>query len=147
MHRLLMYLAAFSLLAACSGGGDATTPPPASAGITLSASATAGTIARGASATTSLTLGRTGSFVGSVSLTAEGAPSGVSVQFAPQSLGASTNSSTATISADQSASAGNSTITLRASGTGVTSQTVSYTLTVLTPAITVSVMVSAPSHT
>ena len=138
MRRLLMSLSAFSLLAACSGGGDATTPPPASAGITLSASTTAGTIARGASATTSLTLGRTGSFVGSVSLTAEGAPSGVSIQFAPQSLGASTNSSTATISADQSASAGNSTITLRASGTGVTSQTVSYTLTVLTPAITVS---------
>ncbi len=139
MRRILFSLGLSSLLVACSGGGSDTTPPPAAAGITLSASAASGTAARGASSSTSLTISRTGSFVGTVSLTAEGVPSGVMVLFAPPSLGASTTSSTATINVDQTALPGSNTITLRASGTGVTSQTVSYTITVPTPAITISV--------
>lgn len=82
MRRLLLSLGTVFLLAACGGG---TTPPTGTPGITLTASATSGTIARGVSGTTTLTLVRVDGFAGAVSLAVEGAPSGVTVQFAPPS--------------------------------------------------------------
>ena len=138
MRRMLLSLATLSLVASC-GGGDGTTPPTGTPGITLVASASSGTIARGASSTTTLSLGRVDGFAGAVSLTAEGVPTGVTVVFAPQSLTGTTSASTVTISVATSAAAGNSSLTFRGVGTGVTDKTVSYTLTIPAPAITVTV--------
>lgn len=137
MRQLLVGLSAVALLAACSGG-DSGTDPVTNPGITLSASASSGTVARGASGTTSLTLTRVDGFAGSVALSAEGVPSGVTVSFAPQSLTGTTLSSVATITVGTTAAPGASTITFKASGTGVTDKTVSYALTVPSPAITVT---------
>ncbi|MEQ1691642.1 MAG: hypothetical protein ABMA00_10170, partial [Gemmatimonas sp.] len=138
MRRLFMSVAAVLLTAACSGG-DGTTPPTGTPGITLTASASSGTIARGASSTTTLTLTRVDGYSGAVALTAEGAPTGVSVVFAPPSLSGTTLASTATISVASTAAAGPVSLTFRAAGTGVTDKTVVYVLTVPAPAITVVV--------
>lgn len=138
MRRLLLSLAATALLTACSNGGDGTPTTSENAEITLTASAAAGTVARGSSATTTLTVGLLNSQNGSVSLTSEGAPAGVSVQFVPSALSAGNNTSLATISVDVSAQPGISVITLRASATGAVSKIVAYTLTIPTPAITLT---------
>lgn len=131
-------LCATTWLAACGGGGDGTTPPTGTPAITLSASASAGTVARGSSTPVTLTLGRVDGYSGAVSLAAEGAPTGVTVQFSPSALTGSTSSATATISVSSAAVAGTSTLTFRATGTGVTDKTVTYALTVPTPAITLA---------
>ncbi len=138
MRRLLLSLATVSLLAAC-GGGDGTTPPTGTPGITLAIGTASGTIALGASGTTTLTLGRVDGYADAVLLSAEGTPTGVTVTFAPQTLSGTTTSSTATISVGTTAPAGTSNITFRATGSGVTDKTVTYALTIPAPAITVSV--------
>ena len=137
MRRLFSSVAAVVLVAACSGG-DGPTPPTGTPGITLAASASSGTVALGASSTTTLTLTRVDGYSGAVALTAEGAPTGVTVSFAPQSLTGTTLASTATISVALNATAGPASLTFRATGTGVTAKTVVYALTIPTPGITVS---------
>lgn len=137
MRKLFLSLAALSLLAACGGSDDDGTTNPGTASITLATSSAAGTVARGASSTATLTLGRT-NYTGAVALTAEGLPTGVTAAFAPQSLTGSTASSTVTFNVGTTAAPGTSTITLRAAGSGVTDKTVAYALTVQTPAITVT---------
>lgn len=139
MRRLLLSFATLGLLAAC-GGGDSTTPAVTPA-ITLTASASSGTIARGATSTTTLTITRSSSFTGDVALAAEGLPAGVTVAFAPTSIANGSTTSIATISVDQTAAIATSSFTIRASGTGVSSQTVAYSVTVpapATPTITIS---------
>ncbi|MBL0940492.1 MAG: hypothetical protein IBJ03_16475 [Gemmatimonadaceae bacterium] len=138
MKRLLTRSAvALSLvLAACSGGSDdnGTTPPPTpTIGVTLSSAA--GTVARGASGTSTVTLTRGGSYTGEVTLAASGAPTGVTVAFAPATLSGATTSSVATISVANTAAPGSGSITITASGSGVTSATSTYNLTIPTPAI------------
>ncbi len=138
MRRLFSALIAVSLLAACGGGGDGTTPPVSNPAITLTASSTSGSVARGASATTTLTLARVDGYAGAVALTAEGVPAGVTVQFAPASLTGTTLSSTATISVAANAAPGAVSLTFRAAGAGVTDKTVQYALTVPAPGITLT---------
>lgn len=137
MRQLVWGLSAVAMLVACSGG-DTGTPPTTNPGITLSASASSGTVARGASSTTSLTLTRVDGYAGSVTLSADGVPSGVTVSFAPQSLTGTTLSSVATITVGATAAPSASTIMFKASGTGVAEKMVSYSLTVPAPGITVS---------
>lgn len=136
MRRPLLGLSILLALGACGGGGDSTTPQTPA--IAVTASATSGTIARGASSTTTITLTRSGGFTGAVSLATSGAPIGVSVTYAPQLIAAGSTSSTITISVDQSAAPGTSNLVITAAGTGVGSQVVQYALTIPTPAITVT---------
>ena len=138
MRRILIAMIAVSYLTAC-GGGDGTTPPTGTPGITLSATTSAGTVARGSSTTTTLNVGRVDGFSGAVILTAEGVPTGVTVTFAPQSLTGTTAASTATISVAANAAVATTALTFRAAGTGVTDKTASYSLTVPAPGITVVV--------
>ena len=135
MRRLFVFLGAVSLLAGC---GDDDTTPPASPSITLTSSETAGTVARGASGTATLTLGRVNGYGGNVNFTAEGAPTGVTVTFTPATLSGAATTSTATIAVGSTAAPGTATLTFRATGSGVTDKTVTYALTVPTSAITVS---------
>ena len=85
-------------------------------------------VARGASAATSVTINRT-NFTGAVSFAASGLPSGVSVAFNP-STATTGNSVTATFTASSSATLGAATVTLTAtSGSVSRSTTVSLTVT------------------
>lgn len=126
------------LLAACGGGDGSTNPPSGNQGITLVASTTSGSVVRGGSISTTLTLGRIDGYAGAVELTATGNPNGVTVTFSPTTLTGSTLNSIATITVAPSITATGMTITLRASGAGVAGQSVAFQLTIPPPAITVS---------
>jgi endoglucanase len=90
-------------------------------------SASAVSVAQGASAGTSIAINRS-SFTGAVSFAATGLPSGVSVAFNPSSA-TTGNSVTATFTAASSATVGSATVTI--SGTsGSTSRTTTVALTV-----------------
>lgn len=139
MKRLLSTGALFLSLtvAACSGGSDNTGPgnPPPTPTIGIALSSGSSTTARGASATSTVTLTRGGGYTGEVSLAASGMPAGVTVTFAPATLSGGTNSVTATFSVGATAAPGAASITITASGSGVTSATATYNLTIPTPAI------------
>lgn len=140
MRRLLGISAMVLGFAACSGGSDSgdppTTPPTPTLGVQLSSSA--GTVARGASATTTATITRGGNYTGTVTLSAANAPSGVTVTFAPATLSGTTTSATATIAVGATAAPGTANLTISAAGSGVTTATSTYSLTVPTPAIALS---------
>lgn len=132
--RHVAALAVLAVLAGC--GGDNTTTPGA---ITLSLSSGTAAVTQGQSATVNVTVTRT-NFGGDVSLTADGAPTGVTASFDPATLGGSATASTLTIAAAAGAATGTSTITVHAQGTGVTAQTATIALTVTSSgAFTISV--------
>ncbi len=123
-------------MSGCTSGGDGgTTPPPVSQSITLQLSATAGTVARGASGNSTLSLSRVGGYTGSVALTAENLPTGVTATFTPAQLTGSASSATVVFDVGTTATAGSSTITVRAAGTGVSAVTATYGLTIPAPAV------------
>lgn len=137
MRRVTALLALF--LSACSGGGDpGPVTPPVTPTIALSLASSAGTVARGSAATTTVSLTRGGGYTGTVTLAATGAPAGVQVTFDPSSLGSTATSAVATISVGATAAPGTATITIAASGSGVSGASATYTLTIPTPGIGVS---------
>lgn len=76
----------------------------------------------------SVTVSRIGTYEGTVTLSATGQPGGVSVSFSPES-GVPTFGSTMTITVDSGASAGTTTLTVRATGADGTQQTATLQLT------------------
>jgi hypothetical protein len=100
---------------------------PGTPDFSLSASPATLSVAQGASGTSTITITPTNGFAGTVSLTASGAPTGVTATLSPASA---TTSSTLTLAVASTAVAGTSTITI----TG-TSGTLTHTTTV---ALTVS---------
>ena len=92
----------------------------------ISAPATS-SVNRGASAMTTINIARTGGFVGSVTLSATGLPSGVSASFSPSSTTA--NASTLTLTASSTAVLGAATLMITGTS-GTLSRTVPVTLTV-----------------
>lgn len=128
-------LVIMTLIAACGGGGDGgtgpgTTPPPAAGGFTLSAGAVQITQAGSGAATVTVT--RSGSFTGAVALTIEGAPSGVTATVAPASVPTGSTAATVQLAVALTVPAGSYPIIVRGTGTGVTAQTATLTLTVAT---------------
>lgn len=97
----------------------------------IAVSLSGGTLAvtQGSSQNLTLTLTRT-DFTGDVSLSATGLPNGVTATFTPATLTGSTLSSTLAIAAAADAAPGTVTVTLHATGTGVTEQTATFSLTV-----------------
>ena len=123
-------------LAACSSGGDAgTTSPPVTPSIALQLSATAGTVSRGASGNATLSLSRGGGYAGTVALTAENVPTGVTATFTPASLAGTAASATVVFDVGPTATPGSSSITVRAAGSGVTAATAAYALSIPVPAV------------
>ncbi|HYW51653.1 MAG TPA: hypothetical protein VE861_13655, partial [Gemmatimonadaceae bacterium] len=115
-------------LAACKG--DKTPTGGTTAGISISAAAPTVSVAPGAAGTVALTIGRTGSFAGAVSLTADGVPTGVTATFTPASVGAGITASSLGLTVAPSAALGTSQITIRARGTGATEGTALVALTI-----------------
>ena len=106
--------------------GAAPTPP----GFSLAASAATASVAQSGKSTVAFTTTAVGGFNAAETLTATGAPSGVTLAFSPASLTGS-GTSTLTITASATAPIGNYTITVKAtSGSTVHSTTVLVSVTV-----------------
>ncbi len=106
-----------------TGGGNNFTISISLANPTLS-------LEQGGSGTVGVTLERGGGYTGTVSLTVEGMPTGVSATADPASLAAGATSSTITVSAGAAASPGTYTLTVQATGSEVTAATATLNLTV-----------------
>lgn len=124
--------AAFALLVpfviGCSGDSDVTVPPGER--ISLAPQVNSATINAGGSATVIVTVTRPVGYSGPVALTAENFPSGVTGTFAPTTLASDENTSTLTLSATAGAPSGSATVTLRASGTDVQSESATINVVV-----------------
>ena len=100
-------------------------------GYTLSANPAAINVAQGGNANSTITIARTGGFIGSVAFTATGASSGLSAAFAPTST--TTNTATLTVTATAGATTGVVTLTIHGTATGLTDQTTTVQVTVTAP--------------
>ncbi len=132
----LASLVVFSFAVAC-GGGKTTgvTPPTGTPTVTVSTAASAVTASSTAPGTVGISIARAGGFVGAVTLSAENLPAGVTAAFGAATLASSVTSSTLTLTVGATAVAGVTPLTIRASGSGVTSSTVVVQLTVVVPSI------------
>lgn len=119
-------LAAVALLPACGSGGSTTTTPSGS--IALSLSPGAATIQQGGSTQVTGTVIRT-NFTADIAISVSGAPTGVSgtVTLAPINGG---NTAQVTLAASSATPVGTYTLTVVASGTGVSAAQATFTLTI-----------------
>ena len=124
---------ALALVAACSGSSDS--PPTGTTPTIIVAVGTLATVASPSTpASVPITVVRSGGFTGAVVLTAEGLPTGVTAAFAPATLAAGATTSMLTLTLGPTAVAGTATVTVRASGSGVTASTVTISFTASIPA-------------
>lgn len=123
---------ALSLFAACKED------PTQSGALSVTAAPSPITTAPGAPAVVTVTITRSGTFTGDVTLAAEGVPAGVTATFAPSSLGAGVVTSQLTLTTGTSATSGTSTVTIRASGTGINARTTTISLTVNASGVTLT---------
>ncbi len=106
--------------------------PTTTASFTLGASPASVAVNRGASATTTINIARTGGFAGNVALTASGLPSGVTASFSPAAT--TGNSATLTLTASSTATLGSATVTVTGtSGSVVSSTAIALTVSAVTP--------------
>jgi|GEM_PF-2300639 len=111
-----------------SGDGGASTAP--AGGFTVSLSDTVVVETAGGSRSVSATIARTGSFVGSVALSAEGLPTGVSATISPSVVTSSTSTATIAVSSLSTTSPGTYSFTLRATSAGQADRITSARVTV-----------------
>ena len=103
---------------------------------TISASPSSKTIAQGTAGTSTITTAVSGGFNNSISLSATGQPTGVTVGFSPNPIAApGSGSSTMTITVGSTTTPGTYTITVTGTG-GTTTHTTPVTLTVTTGSVT-----------
>lgn len=126
-----LVLALLPLWTACggsdgSGGGGNGTDPTPSISITVTPGSL--TLEQGQAGTLAVTLTRSGGFTGSVTLSVEGLPSGVTATAGSIAAGAS--QAQVDLSAAAAAALGNATVTIRAAASGVTAATATVSLTV-----------------
>jgi uncharacterized membrane protein len=100
-------------------------------GFTLEMNPAALTVIQGLSATSTVSITRTGGFAGSVNLTATGLPTGVTAAFNPTDVTGAT--STLTLTASATAAIGAATVTIEGTSQGQTDQTTTLALTVNIP--------------
>lgn len=122
------FLALIATLALASGCGSGGTTTPAGGSITLSVTPTGATIQQGGSTQVTGTITRT-NFTADVAISVTGAPSGVTgnVTLAPVNGG---NTAQVTLSAASSTTVGTYTLTVVASGSGISNATATFTLTI-----------------
>lgn len=125
---------ALTLLTGCGGGGDPVAPgdpnpPQATPSFTLAVTALS-SIVQGDSATATVTITRAGGFTGAVSLIVEGAPGSVTTQFTNATIAGGSTGSTVTVVVARAVAPGTYPLTVRAEGSGVTTQTATLSLVV-----------------
>ena len=87
----------------------------------------------GAAAIVPLTIDRVNSYAGSVSLTADSLPAGVTATFTPALLSGTVTASSLTLTALSTSVAGTTPVTIRAAGNGIADKTIVVQLTVKLP--------------
>jgi|GEM_PF-47825 len=102
---------------------------PATPDFALSAAPSTVTVAQGATATSTITVGALNGFTGAVALTASGLPTGVTASFSPLSAA---GTSTLTLTASSTATAGLANVTITGTSGGL-SHTTALSLTVKAP--------------
>jgi hypothetical protein len=122
------------------GGGDGSTPPPGGGGptgptpaIALQLSPGSLSVEAGGSGQVTASVTGSGGFTGAVTLTVEGAPSGITATGGTVTVGTGAASGTVGVTAAAGTGAGSHTLTVRARATGVSDQTASLSLTVTVP--------------
>ena len=113
------------IAAACSDSGTESAPP----GVTIALASSAANVTQGRTATVGVTLTRT-SFSGSVNLSVENLPTGVTATFNPGSVPGNVNASTLTLEASSTAVPATTAVTVKVSGTGIDAQSTQLSLTV-----------------
>ncbi len=126
--RLSVLLASFAI-GACGGDSSVSNTTAPTPSIALTATGTL-SVARGGVGTIAVSVTRSGGYSGAVDLVVSGVPTGVSATIAPQTLAASVTTTSINLSVTSVAATGSSTITVTASGAGVSSTTASIVLTV-----------------
>lgn len=140
-----MKVAVAAILLGCGGDGG-TNPPPANPGFTLTPSGTTLSVEQGASASLSATIGRTGSFTGTVELSTENVPTGLTAVFSPSSITNAVTSASLTVTAALTITPGPYTFTVRGKANGLADQTFQATVTVSAkPAIAIALTPAAAS--
>jgi hypothetical protein len=131
--RAMLAASVMFVVAACGGPEPTPTPPIIPGTLAVAVAPATLSLVAGTVGTSTATITRGGSFTGDVALTAEGAPSGVTVTFASTTLGAGVTSSVVTVATTTTLIAGSYPVAIKASGTGVTLAAATLTLTVTAP--------------
>jgi hypothetical protein len=131
LARSTLLLAALAVVA-CDDDDDITDPPGT---LALSVSRTTLDVAAGSSDTLTASITRGGSFTGTVNLTVEDAPEGVTATLATPSLTGTQTSSAVTITVVAAVAPGSYPLTVKAEGDGVTDQETTVTLNVIAPVV------------
>ncbi len=123
-------------------GGD----PGPNPTISISVTPASLTVVQGGSGSVAASITRGGGFTGTVNIVTEGAPAGVTAAVSNVTTSGTTTSGTVTVTVPTSVAPGTYTLTVRASGSGVTDATATFSLTVTAlPAIALTVAPTAVS--
>lgn len=114
----------------CSSKGGGGTGPGPTPTIALSLGASAGTAVQGGSTQVAATLTRGGGFTGTVDLTVEGAPAGVTATVGNVQTSGAVTTATVTVSVGSAVAAQVYNLTVRGTGSGVAAVTAPFALTV-----------------
>jgi hypothetical protein len=135
-------LAALLLLSACNDGSTNPGVPPG-AGISIVASSTGLQVATGAPSVSAVTIIRENGYVGTVALTIDSVPAGVTAMFEPSVLTGGATTSILTFTAVDSAVAKTTAMKLRATAFDIDDDSLAMNVTVLKGALDVSAGSSA----
>lgn len=138
----LLRVSVVASLAAC-GGGDGGTTNPTPAGFTVSLSSTTLAVEQGSSGSVTATIGRTGTFTGTVNLSVEGVPSGLTASFSPTAITSGTTSTTLTVAVAASVTPGSYSFTIRGQAAEVSAQQTGTVTVTVTNRPTISMALSA----
>lgn len=128
-QSLAATVAAAIVLAACgddSNGGDGT--------LAVAVAPTSINVAPGATGTSTATITRGGSFSGPVTMSASGAPAGVTVSFTPTDVASGSNTAVVNVAVAAGTAAGTHNLTITASGDGVTDAAATLTVVIVSAA-------------
>lgn len=121
---------ALLLIPLAIGCSDSGVTEPATDRITVETSTSATAMSAGESSTINITVTRPVGYDGPLTLTAQNLPSGITASFSPSVLDAGESASTLILTADANAPDGSGALIVQASGTDVTPQTATITVTV-----------------
>ncbi len=141
---LLLSLAAIAGVATISACSSDSNPPDAGS-LALALTPTNINVAQGGTGSSAASITRGGAFTGPVTLSASGAPAGVTVTFSPGLIATGATSAGIGVAVDAAVTAGAKTITISAAGTGVTTATATLTVTVTTAAAGSVVLAPSPA--
>jgi hypothetical protein len=127
VHAYVLFGVAIALTAC---GSKEPTPPPPTATLAVAVAPATLTLVAGTTGSANAAIVRGGGFAGAVTMTASGAPAGMTVSFGSATIAEGATTSTVSIATTGATVAGTYPITVSAAGTGVTTATTTISVTV-----------------